>query len=183
MYALRFEFMASNNEAEYEALIAGLELAIKMEVHHMHVFSDSLLMTNHVKGTYKAREELMKRYLTKVLCLQESFESFSITQVHHSRNKRAYALSKLASSSLAHLTKKVLVEVIPCRSTEAATINIVTESEVTCMNPIVEYLKDEKLSYRIVVGVHTVFFTSSKFIKLQVLKEPSGVMIYLAKRQ
>ena len=29
-YALRFEFPASNNEAEYEALIAGLELAVKM---------------------------------------------------------------------------------------------------------------------------------------------------------
>ncbi|GKB70016.1 rve domain-containing protein [Tanacetum coccineum] len=56
-YALRFEFPASNNEAEYEALIAGLELAIKMEVRHLQVFSDSLLVTKHVKGSYKAREE------------------------------------------------------------------------------------------------------------------------------
>ncbi|GKF99267.1 reverse transcriptase domain-containing protein, partial [Tanacetum coccineum] len=64
-YALRFEFPASNNEAEYEALIAGLELAIKMEVHHLQVFSDSLLVTTHVKGSYEAREESMKRYLAK----------------------------------------------------------------------------------------------------------------------
>ncbi|GJU07443.1 reverse transcriptase domain-containing protein [Tanacetum coccineum] len=144
-YALRFEFPASNNEAEYEALIAGLELAIKMEVHHLQVFSDSLLVTNHVKGSYEAREESMKRYLAKVLRLQENFESFSITQVPRSRNRRADALSKLASSSFAHLTKKVLVEVIPCRSTEAAAVNVVTESEVTWMNPIIEYLKDGRL--------------------------------------
>nr|GEX16934.1 gypsy retrotransposon integrase-like protein 1 [Tanacetum cinerariifolium] len=65
-YALRFEFPASNNEAKYKALIAGLELAIKMEVHHMQVLSDSLLVTNHMKGSYEAREESMKRYLAKV---------------------------------------------------------------------------------------------------------------------
>ncbi|GJU56929.1 reverse transcriptase domain-containing protein [Tanacetum coccineum] len=144
-YALRFEFPASNNEAEYEALIAGLELAIKMEVRHLQVFSDSLLVTKHVKGSYKAREESMKRYLTKVLHLQENFERFSITQVPRSRNRHADALSKLASSSFAHLTKKVLVKVIQCRSTEATAINVINESEVTWMSAIVEYLKDGKL--------------------------------------
>ncbi|GJV83709.1 reverse transcriptase domain-containing protein [Tanacetum coccineum] len=128
-YALRFEFPASNNEAEYEALIAGLELAIKMEVRHLQVFSNSLLVTNHVKGSYEACKESMKRYLTKVLHLQENFESFSITQVPHLRNRRADALSKLASSSFTHLTKKVLVEVILCQSTEAATINVINESK------------------------------------------------------
>ncbi|GJW39173.1 reverse transcriptase domain-containing protein [Tanacetum coccineum] len=55
-YALRFEFLTSNNESEYEALIAGLELSIRLEVHHLQVFTDSLLVTNHVKGTYEARE-------------------------------------------------------------------------------------------------------------------------------
>ncbi|GJV75117.1 reverse transcriptase domain-containing protein [Tanacetum coccineum] len=56
-YALRFDFPTSNNEAEYEALIAGLELATRLEVSHLKVFSDSLLITNHVKGTYEARED------------------------------------------------------------------------------------------------------------------------------
>ncbi|GKG26261.1 reverse transcriptase domain-containing protein, partial [Tanacetum coccineum] len=60
----------------------------------------------------------MKRYLSKVQSLQEGFESFSITQVSRSKNKRADALSKLASSSFAHLTKNVLVEVIPYKSIE-----------------------------------------------------------------
>nr|GEW18862.1 reverse transcriptase domain-containing protein [Tanacetum cinerariifolium] len=114
-YALRFEFPASNNKAKNKALIAGLELAIKMEVRYLQVFSDSLLMTNHMKGSYEACEE------------------------------RTDALSKLTSSTFAHLTKKVLVEVIPCRSTEAAAVNVETESEVTWMNPIIEYLKDERL--------------------------------------
>ncbi|GJY88246.1 reverse transcriptase domain-containing protein [Tanacetum coccineum] len=92
-YVLRFEFPTSNNESEYEALIAGLELSIKLEVHHLQVFTDSLLVTNHVKGTYEAREESIKRYLEKVRSLQERFESFSIMQIPHSKNKRADVLS------------------------------------------------------------------------------------------
>ena len=39
--ALRFEFKASNNEAEYEALIAGLKLAKEMKVESLDIFSDS----------------------------------------------------------------------------------------------------------------------------------------------
>ncbi|GJY13908.1 reverse transcriptase domain-containing protein [Tanacetum coccineum] len=73
-YALRFGFPTSNNEAEYETLIAGLELTLRLEVCHLQVFTDSVLVTNHVKGTYEAREELMKQYLSKVQSLQEGFE-------------------------------------------------------------------------------------------------------------
>ncbi|GKD35338.1 reverse transcriptase domain-containing protein [Tanacetum coccineum] len=76
-YALRFDFPTSNNEVEYEALIAGLELVTRLEVSHLKVFSDSLLLTNHVKGTYEAREDLMKRYLAKTQRLLENFKSFS----------------------------------------------------------------------------------------------------------
>ncbi|GKB15295.1 reverse transcriptase domain-containing protein, partial [Tanacetum coccineum] len=144
-YALRLEFSTSNNEAKYEALIAGLVLAIRIEVRHLQVFSDLLLVTNHVNEAYKAREGSMKRYLAKVLVLQENFESFSITHIPRSKNKHTEALSKLTSSSFAHLTKKVLVEVVPSRSTEATTINIVEESDTTWMDPIVDYLRDGKL--------------------------------------
>ncbi|GJW95835.1 reverse transcriptase domain-containing protein [Tanacetum coccineum] len=76
-YALRFDFPTSNNEVEYEALIAGLELATRLEVSHLKVFSDSLLLTNHVKGTYEAREDPMKRYLAKTQRLLENFKNFS----------------------------------------------------------------------------------------------------------
>ncbi|GKC94133.1 reverse transcriptase domain-containing protein [Tanacetum coccineum] len=86
-YAIRFDFPTSNNEAEYEALIAGLELATRLEVSHLKVLSDSLLLTNHVKGTYEAREDSMKCYLAKTQRLLENFKSFSITQIPRSKNK------------------------------------------------------------------------------------------------
>ena len=82
-HALRFEFPASNNEAEYEALLAGLELAVKIGVHRLQVFSDSLLVTNQIKGTYEAREESMKRYLAKVQHLQKKVSKVSRSRKFH----------------------------------------------------------------------------------------------------
>lgn len=115
-YALRFEFKASNNEAEYEALIAGLKLALKMGVTKLRAYSDSQLVVNQVMGGYAAKDLMMKRYLQKVQDLMAEFEEFTIDRIPRSQNKRADALSKLASSAYAHLTRKVLVEVLAGRS-------------------------------------------------------------------
>ena len=45
-YALRFEFRASNNKAEYEALLVGLQLATTMGAEQIRVYSDSQLVVN-----------------------------------------------------------------------------------------------------------------------------------------
>ena len=50
--AIRFEFPASNNEAEYEALLVGLRLAEHLKAENLDIFSDSQLIVNQVKGQY-----------------------------------------------------------------------------------------------------------------------------------
>lgn len=104
-----------------------------------------MLITNQIKGIYEAREESMKRYLAKVQHLQDQFDKFFIFQVSRSKNKRDDALSKLASSSFAHLTKNVLVEVVPCRSIDIDVVNSSTTQETTWMDPIVDYLENGNL--------------------------------------
>nr|XP_043633459.1 uncharacterized protein LOC122604652 [Erigeron canadensis] len=143
--ALRFNFKALNTEAEYEALIAGLELAIQMETKHLHVYTDSLLVVNQVNGEYTAREEVMQKYLKKVTVLRKSFNTFIKTQVPRSKNKQADALSKLASSSFTHLTKNLLVEIVPRRSIEVKLVSSAETVEGTWMNPIIDYLKNGTL--------------------------------------
>ena len=54
-YALRFGFRASNNEAEYEAVIAGLNLAHSMEVDQLEVCNDSQLVVKQIEDSYEAR--------------------------------------------------------------------------------------------------------------------------------
>ena len=64
-YALRFGFHASNNEAEYEAVIAGLNLAHSLEVDQLEVYSDSQLVVKQIEDTYEAKSERMILYLQR----------------------------------------------------------------------------------------------------------------------
>ncbi|GJT44306.1 reverse transcriptase domain-containing protein [Tanacetum coccineum] len=66
-YALRFRFNATNNEAEYEALIAGLRIAEQMGVQNLQANVDSKLVANQVNGVYVAKESSMIKYLEKEL--------------------------------------------------------------------------------------------------------------------
>ena len=56
-YALRFGFQASNNEAEYEAVIVGLNLAHSMEAGQLEVCSDSQLVVKQINDSYESRGE------------------------------------------------------------------------------------------------------------------------------
>ncbi|GJQ95698.1 reverse transcriptase domain-containing protein [Tanacetum coccineum] len=145
-YALRFQFETTNNEAEYEALIAGLRIAEKMGVKNLEVNVDSKLVANQVNGTYIAKETDMIKYLEKVKALTSTFRAFSIKQVPRSKNKKADALSKMASTSFAHLSKQVLVEELKEKSVnEGEVLAVVEEEGDTWMTPIHEYLTDETL--------------------------------------
>nr|GEZ43241.1 reverse transcriptase domain-containing protein [Tanacetum cinerariifolium] len=107
-YALRFQFTASNNEAEYEALIVGLRIATQMGVKNIQANVDSKPVANQVLGTYVAKEDNMIKYLDITKGLVSEFKTFSISQVPRSRNKKADTLSKIASTSFARLSKQRL---------------------------------------------------------------------------
>ncbi|XP_022158591.1 uncharacterized protein LOC111025048 [Momordica charantia] len=60
-YALRFNFRTSNNEAEYEALLAGLRVARGLGAIHIKVFSDSQLVVNQIKEKYQTKDSRMEK--------------------------------------------------------------------------------------------------------------------------
>ncbi|GJS08259.1 reverse transcriptase domain-containing protein [Tanacetum coccineum] len=145
-YAMILGFEATNNEAEYEALIAGLRIAEQMGVKNLQANVDSRLVANQVNGLYTAKESGMVQYLNKVKTLAKSFEEFSIKQIPRSENKKADALSKIASTSFAHLNKQVLVEELKEKSiNEKEILDVVQEEGNTWMTPIREYLTKEIL--------------------------------------
>ncbi|GKB17792.1 reverse transcriptase domain-containing protein [Tanacetum coccineum] len=145
-YAMRFTFEATNNEAEYEALIAGLRIAKQIGVKNLQAHVDSRLIANQVNGFYVAKELGMIQYLNKVKTLARSFWEFSIKQVPRSENKKADALSKIASTSFTHLSKRVLVDELKEKSINEKEILVVVEEEGnTWMTPICEYLTKEIL--------------------------------------
>jgi len=74
--ALRFAFKAINNQAEYEALVAGMLLAKELGTRSLLVKSDSLLITRQVTGEYQAKDPQMASYLRYVTLLRENFPTF-----------------------------------------------------------------------------------------------------------
>ncbi|GJX16724.1 reverse transcriptase domain-containing protein [Tanacetum coccineum] len=80
-YALRFQFEATNNEAEYEALIAGLRITEKIGVQSLQVNVDSKLVANQVNGTYIIKETNMIKYLEKVLVEELKEKSVNESEV------------------------------------------------------------------------------------------------------
>ncbi|XP_068476580.1 uncharacterized protein [Phaseolus vulgaris] len=79
--ALRFAFKASNNQAEYEALIAGMLLAKEMGVHNLLVKSDSQLITGQVSGDFQAKDPQMAAYLRYVQLLKGAFRALELIHV------------------------------------------------------------------------------------------------------
>nr|GFB12031.1 reverse transcriptase domain-containing protein [Tanacetum cinerariifolium] len=107
---------------------------------------DSKLVANQVLGTYVAKEDNMIKYLEIAKSLVSGFKTFSISQVPRSKNKKADALSKIASTSFAHLSKQVLVEVLKTKSITGNEVTAVIEEEgPTWMMELVSYLKEGTL--------------------------------------
>lgn len=96
-YSVCCEFKATNNEAEYEALIMGLTTAKDIKIKHIEVNGDSLLIVNHVNGTYEAKDSMMATYLNIIKKLQTSFDTFNIQQIPREHNTQADALAGLAA--------------------------------------------------------------------------------------
>ncbi|CAL8122678.1 unnamed protein product [Prunus armeniaca] len=75
-------FPASNNEAEYEALLAGLRLAKKLSIKKLAIYLDSQLITSQASGEYMTKYPRMILYLDKVQELLKAFPTFTIKQMH-----------------------------------------------------------------------------------------------------
>ncbi|GKF44395.1 reverse transcriptase domain-containing protein [Tanacetum coccineum] len=121
-YALRFGFKITNNEAEYEALLAGLRISQETEITSLAIFVDSQLLVNQIKGTYAAKQPTIREYLQNTKEALKGFDGYTIEHIRRNQNKKADALSKLTSMTFEHLTKEVLVEVLSKRSIEEKVI-------------------------------------------------------------
>ncbi|XP_022156792.1 uncharacterized protein LOC111023626 [Momordica charantia] len=139
-YALRFGFRASNNEAEYEALINGLKVARGMGVRRLLILSDSQLIVNPVTEEYQVKEARMDRYLAKARGLLAQFEDYVIQQVPRSKNSNADALARLASAYETDLPRTVPVEILAESSIDQPEIIEITSAQPTWIDPIKDFL-------------------------------------------
>ena len=97
-YVARLQYQTTNNEAEYETLLKGLELAKSLGAESVIVQGDSQLIINQVNGMCEAKEDRMKKYLNKVKKLIKKFKEASFVQLLREENMEADTLAKAASA-------------------------------------------------------------------------------------
>ena len=108
--AITLGFLASNNEAEYEALLTGIRLAKELANKKLAIYSDSQLITNQASGEYMANHPRMILYLDKVQELLKAFPTFTIQQVPPAENAHADALVSLGSALDTQFRRSISVE-------------------------------------------------------------------------
>ncbi|KAL0433286.1 UNVERIFIED_CONTAM: Ribonuclease HI [Sesamum latifolium] len=112
-FAIKFGFKASNNEAEYEALVIGMRMAHEAGARHLLAYSDSQLIVKQVEGAYEAKEESMIQYLQQITDLKTGFNHVQIIQIPREENAKADYLSKLASNLEDCRTRHITTHYLP----------------------------------------------------------------------
>ncbi|KAM0900811.1 hypothetical protein ACQ4PT_020383 [Festuca glaucescens] len=97
-YVLQIHFAASNNVAEYEALIHGLKLAKEIGVRRILCFGDSDLVIQQASGEWDAKDANMASYRFHVQQIAGYFEGCEFHHVPRANNEAADALSKIGST-------------------------------------------------------------------------------------
>ena len=90
----------TNNEAEYRALIMGLEEASERRIEELTVFGDSQLVINQVNGVYKVKADKLFDLYDRVQMLQKCFHFVEFHHVYREQNTRADQLSNIALDAI-----------------------------------------------------------------------------------
>ncbi|XP_074377527.1 uncharacterized protein LOC141719041 [Apium graveolens] len=106
-YALKLDFPTINNEAEYEALIAGLGLARAVRAKNLKVCGDSRLIVAQVNGEFEAKDDTMAKYLRVVKGILTQFDEWYAEHVQTEENTTADSLSQFASSEIENYPRSI----------------------------------------------------------------------------
>ena len=87
---------ATNNEAEYHALMLGLQLALERGYKRLHIQTDSELLAKQIKGEYKVKEPRLKKLFAQAHQLLGQLEEWDIANVPREQNRLADRLCNIA---------------------------------------------------------------------------------------
>ena len=90
---------ATNNEAEYQAVIAGLEAALALGARELELRMDSELVARQLEFRYKVRNPRLRPFFARLLELRRQFDGVTVVSVPRAQNKRADQLANLALDS------------------------------------------------------------------------------------
>lgn len=107
--SLRLGFLATNNKAEYKALLVRMEMVLRLGGEILHIYLDSRLVVGQVNREFEAKDQRMQGYLCKLKCAQSSFKYFTLRQIPRGQNSHADSLAMLTTSSGSSLPRIITV--------------------------------------------------------------------------
>ncbi|GKV49673.1 hypothetical protein SLEP1_g56411 [Rubroshorea leprosula] len=139
-HALKFNFQATNNVAEYEALLLGLRLAAELKVKRLQIYSDSQLVVNQINSMCEVIDPILAKYVAAVSELKNRFERFQLTKIPRAENEHVDSLSKLASENSGE-AKSVYIEILNKSSFQTSRVMEISTNPDTpsWTDPIREY--------------------------------------------
>ncbi|KAL0434642.1 UNVERIFIED_CONTAM: hypothetical protein Sradi_0172100 [Sesamum radiatum] len=121
-------------QAEYEALIYGLQTTLDGGVKEVDVYTDSQLVAMQVEGIYESREWSVVQYLRKVKEMMAKFDRCQIHQIPREENDRADVLSKFGAPGIGVKERKVSMLIKEIRTIEEAIHVVEGDGSWKCWN-------------------------------------------------
>ncbi|XP_024196030.1 uncharacterized protein LOC112199214 [Rosa chinensis] len=154
-YAFTLGELCSNNVAEYQALIVGLQTAAEMKISNLEVYGDSKLVVDQLLTVYEVKKEDLVPYFRLATQLLKGFDVVTLTHVPRKENQTAEALANLAATLA--LSEDEIIHLPICQRWVVPTIselwheysNVVSVYEIDVDDwryPLIDYLERNKLS-------------------------------------
>jgi ribonuclease HI len=88
--------ITTNNQAEYQAIVAALEKAISLGARHVELYTDSELVVKQINGRYKVKKVALRTHYQKVIQIVGSLDGFMIAHIPREQNREADNLANKA---------------------------------------------------------------------------------------
>ncbi|TYK19638.1 uncharacterized protein E5676_scaffold242G00250 [Cucumis melo var. makuwa] len=152
-YSFTLGELCSNNVAEYQAFIIGLQMASEFGIKCIEIFGDSKLIINQLSYQYEVKHQDLKPYFSYARRLMDRFDNIILEHIPRSENKKADALANLATALTVSedipinisLCQKWIVPSIESQYEEAGVISVYAIDEEEWRQPIIDYLEHGKL--------------------------------------
>lgn len=138
-------FFASNNEAEYEPILAKLDPVLALATDRLRICSDSQLVVAHIKKEYEVKDEHMAHYLALVQIGLAKLSEWNVEKAPQTKNSKANTL--VGITAILPIKEVMLLPVYLQTMFSIATTSICStiESDIGWMNDIMKYLRTGEL--------------------------------------
>ena len=136
----KLNFKASNNQAEYEALIIGLKLTREVTAKKLRCYTDSQLVQGQVANRYQTKEIMLLKYYQISKTFIDNFECFDMFYIPRESNTRADLLSKLANTKKTEYLQPIIKETLQTPTIDTEEVMAGEDEEPDYITPYKNFL-------------------------------------------